>query len=157
MKLDQVVTIAASPDVVWDLLMDIPRVAACVPGAGAVEAVGPDRWQGIVQVKVGPIALALAGRLVVTQRDAETRIAAMRVDGADPRIGGAVTANMTMTLVAEAEDPPVTRLQITTDAQIMGRLGDLGQPIIKRKADDLMRDFARNVAAALATPPGSTG
>ena len=157
MKLDQVVTVAAAPDVVWELLMDIPRVAACVPGAGSVDAIGPDRWQGVVNVRVGPISLALAGRLEVTQRDAEARIAAMRVEGADPRIGGAVTADMTMTLVAESTEPPVTRLQIATDAQIMGRLGDLGQPIIKRKADDLMRDFARNVAAALASTPSPTG
>jgi carbon monoxide dehydrogenase subunit G len=157
MKLEHVVTVSASPDAVWDLLMDVPRVAACVPGAGAVENIGPDRWAGTVQVRVGPIALALAGRLEVTERDAESRVAAMRVDGADPRIGGAVTASMTMSLVAESEEPPVTRLQIATDAKIMGRLGDLGQPIIKRKADDLMRDFAQNVAAALATSPGSTG
>jgi uncharacterized protein len=148
-RLVQTAEIDRPADVVWDFVTDIPRVATCVPGAADVVPAGRERWRGTLRVRIGPIGLALAGELVVVSQDAETRSAELRVEAADPTVNGAVDARMTMQLEPIDGAAPSTKLTMTTDARVLGRLGEFGQPIIRRKADDLMRRFADNLAAAM--------
>jgi uncharacterized protein len=149
MKLHQSVEIPAPPERVWAFVMDIPRVASCVPGAESVEPLDDDRYRGRLRVRVGPVSLSLDGTVDVTARDAVAQTAEMRIAAADPRVGGAVQATLTMTLAAIEGPAPATRLTIDTDARIMGRIGDFGQPIIKRKADQVVREFGENIARSL--------
>lgn len=151
MKLVQTAEIPQPPDLVWAFLMDIPRVARCVPGAGEVEAIDPDRWRGSLRVRVGPVGLNLQGTVVIVEQDPVARTAEMRVEAADGHIGGALSARLTMRLDPLDRPTPATGLTITTDAQIMGRIGDFGQPIMKRKADQIVREFAENIARTLST------
>ena len=144
MRFEHSAAIAASRARVWDLLMDVPRSARLVPGVESVEAAGPDRYRGTLRVQVGPVRLALEGDVAITARDAEAGTATMRVDAADARAGGAVRATLGLAL---SERDGATELRITTDAQVLGRIGEFGQPIIKRKADQLMSEFAANVQA----------
>src|SRR5262249_36103215 len=137
-RLHHEIDLPAGPDAAWALLMDVPRVATCVPGAGPVEATGPDRYAGVLNVRVGPVALALRGEVEVTGRDAAERHASMRVDAADRRIGGMVQATMDMRLSGDGAAEGVTHLAIDTDARILGRLGDFGQPVIRKKADQIV-------------------
>jgi len=123
--------------------MDVPRVARCVPGVESVEALGDDKFRGTLKVSVGPIKLALMGDIAITESDANGGRAAMRADAADKRVGGAVKATMEM-LVKEAT-PETSDLTITTDAQVMGKIGEFGQPIIRKKADQIMQEFAKNL------------
>jgi carbon monoxide dehydrogenase subunit G len=155
MKLQHEVAIPQPAETVWAFVMDVPRVAACLPGAGRVSVVGPDRYAGRLTVKVGPISLSLDGTVVVTASDPTERRATMQVDAADRRIGGAVRATMVMHLVPSA-DGAACRLAIDTDARIMGRIGDFGQSVIKRKADQVVDAFAANIAAALSERPDAT-
>jgi carbon monoxide dehydrogenase subunit G len=149
MKLHQVVEIPAQPARVWAFVMDIPRVASCVPGAEGVEPLDDDHYRGRLRVRVGPVSLTLDGTVDVTARDARAQTAEMRIAAADPRVGGAVQATMTMTMTGIDGPSPATRLTIDTDARVMGRIGDFGQPIIKRKADQVVREFGENIARAL--------
>ena len=150
MRLVQTAEIARAPDDVWSFVIDIPRVAACVPGAAEVTAAGPDRWHGTLRVRVGPISLTLAGDVTVLSRDPETRSAELHVEAADRSVNGGVDARMTMQLQPTDRGAAATILTITTDARVMGRLGEFGQPIIRRKADEIVRRFADNLGAALA-------
>jgi uncharacterized protein len=149
MHFEQTASIPASKDRVWSLLMDVPRVAACVPGVEAVEPVADDRYAGLLKVRVGPISLNLKGEITITQRDEAAGTAEMVADAQDKRVGGAVKSTLRLTLQGSGD---ASTLRIETDAQVLGRIGDFGQPVIKRKADQIMQEFAANLAKAVTTP-----
>lgn len=149
MRFEHSVTVPAPRERLWELLMDVPRVAKCVPGVEAVEALGDDKYRGTLRVSVGPIKLSLQGDIAITEADPAAGRASMRADAADRRAGGAVKAIMNMS-IAEAADGSGTDLKVETDAQVMGRIGEFGQPIIRRKADQIMQEFAQNLRKEIA-------
>lgn len=149
MVIDQQVTVQAPIERVWEFVMDIPAVSRCVPGVEEFEAVDVDTFQGAVKVKVGPIAVRLQGRIVVSERNRETYTARLDVSAAEKRIASTVNAKTTLTLVPQGEQ--ATELRIHTDAAVLGKLGEFGQAVMKRKADQLVEEFARNMARAIAS------
>lgn len=147
MTFTQACVIPAERERLWELLMDVPRVARCVPGVESVEAVEGSAYRGSLKVQVGPIRLALQGTMTIEEQDREAWRARMRAEANDRRLGGGIRARMTLAL-APAEGG--TRLQIETDLAILGKIGEFGQPIIRKKADAILEEFARNLRAALA-------
>ena len=143
MKLTHTATVAAPRGTVWAQVMDVPAAARCVPGVASVRPAGKDRYEGTVAVQVGPVRLVLDGDLAFTSRDEQAMTASVRADAKDSRVGGAIRATMDLAL---AERSGETELRITTDLTVMGRLGEFGQAVIKRKADQLMQDFAECLA-----------
>jgi carbon monoxide dehydrogenase subunit G len=143
-KFEHSVSVQASKAKLFELLMDVPRVAKCVPGVEGVEALGDDKFRGTLKVSVGPIKLALQGDIAITESDEDAGKAAMRADAADKRVGGAVKATMDMQVDEASAD--TSNLTIVTDAQVMGRIGEFGQPIIRKKADQIMQEFAKNLS-----------
>ena len=150
MNLSHKITVAAPRAKVWEFLMDIPSVAKCGPGVQSVEPLGDDKYRGTINVAFGPVRLALAGDVSITEKDEAAKIASMRAEAADKRAGGAVKAVMKMSLVETAGNAQSTELTMDTDAQIMGRIGEFGQPIIRKKAEQTMNEFAKNLEKAIA-------
>jgi carbon monoxide dehydrogenase subunit G len=150
MIVDQQVTIAAPVDRVWAFMMDIPSVSRCVPGVESFQAIDDDTYEGALKLKVGPISVRLQGRVVIAERDRENLRSQMNVSAAEKRIASSVNARATMTLVEIGANE--TQLNIHTEASILGKLGEFGQAVMRRKADQVMGEFARNVQAELATP-----
>jgi len=148
--IEQRVTIAAPTERVWDFMMDVPAVSQCLPGVESVSQVDQDTYAGALQVRVGPIAVRLEGRVVVAEQDAESRRARMELKAADKRVNGAVNAKMLMQL--HAREDGQTDLAIHTDAVVMGKLGEFGQAVIRKKADQMVTEFARNLSAQVALP-----
>ncbi|MBV8151537.1 MAG: SRPBCC family protein [Candidatus Eremiobacteraeota bacterium] len=133
---------------VWTFLMDVPRVAQCVPGLEQLEDLGDERYRATIKVKVGPIALALRSNLTIVERDAAAGRSVLALDADDKRAGGAVTARIEMTLSEKSS--ATTELTIVTDAQVLGKIGNFGQPIIRKKADQTVNEVGENLRAALA-------
>jgi carbon monoxide dehydrogenase subunit G len=131
----------------WDFLMEIPKVGRCVPGVETVEAVDGSAYKGSLRVQVGPIRLSLQGTITVEEQDRSAWRARMRAEANDRRVGGGIRARLSLTL-APAESG--TRLMIDTDLAVLGKIGEFGQPIIRKKADTLLAEFAQNLRAALA-------
>jgi carbon monoxide dehydrogenase subunit G len=144
MILDQKVTVPAPPERVWDFVMDVLAVAECVPGVESVERITDDEYVGALKVRVGPIAVRLEGKVTVLERNAEELRAQGTVEAVDRRIKGAVNAKATMQL--EPLGVGATELSIHTDAAILGKLGEFGQAIVRRKADQIMKEFAANMS-----------
>jgi carbon monoxide dehydrogenase subunit G len=149
MIVDQQVTIAAPVDRVWEFMMDIPAVSRCVPGVQSFQAIDDDTYEGALKLKVGPIGVTLQGRVVVVERDRENLRSQMNVSAAEKRIASTVNAKATMTLVPKGDAE--TELSIHTEASILGKLGEFGQAVMRRKADQVMAEFARNMQHELAT------
>jgi carbon monoxide dehydrogenase subunit G len=150
MKFDQTIDLSgASPERVWAFVMDIPSMAKCIPGCDGVEDLGNNHYKAVVKIKVGPIGLSLASDISIVEKDEANRTASLLVEAADKRVGGAVKATMSMKLTPEGDG---TKLEVSTDANVMGRIGDFGQPIIRKKADQTLQEVAANLRKALATP-----
>ena len=130
----------------WDFLMEVPKVGYCVPGVEGIEAVDGSAYKGKLRVQVGPIRLSLEGTITVEERDLSLWRARMRAEANDRRLGGGIRARLSLTL-APAESG--TRVHIETDLAVLGKIGEFGQPVIKKKADTLLAEFARNLRSAL--------
>jgi len=130
----------------WDFLMEVPKVASCVPGLETVEAVNASAYKGSLRLQVGPIRLSLQGTMTIEEQDRSSWRARIRAEANDRRVGGGIRARMSLTLVPGEGG---TRLQIVTDLAILGRIGEFGQPVIKKKADALLEEFARSLRSTL--------
>jgi carbon monoxide dehydrogenase subunit G len=145
-KLEHTVSIDAPRARVWAVLMDLPVAAGCVPGTRDLAADG-EGVRGTLEVRVGPVKLALSGTVAVESRDEAAGTARLRADAEDRRLGGAVRAHVDVALTGDVP----TLLRVSSDVTILGRIGELGQPLIARQADKVLAGFAdclrRTVAA----------
>lgn len=147
MNFDKTVLIPTTTDAAWDFLMDVPAVGGCIPGVEELVALDDDHFTGVMRVKVGSIRVRFEGTITVVERDREALRARLEAQGNDKRVGGAVRAQVAMTLAQSTADEVEMRVQ--TEAAVMGRLGELGQAVMLRKADQVMVQFAGNMAARL--------
>jgi carbon monoxide dehydrogenase subunit G len=136
-------TVKATPERLWELVSDIPTVGGCIPGAEAVTEQADGSYAGTVKVRVGPVSLGLGGKLTVEERDETARRLVLAGEGADKRVPGNVRVRISMQVNPSGEG---AELVVDSEAHIMGKLGEFGQGIIKRKADGLMKDFGQNLA-----------
>ena len=138
----------------WDFLMEVPKVARCVPGVetvapvarGPADPAGDDAYTGTLKVQVGPIRLGLQGTMTIEERDRTAWRARMRAEATDRRVAGGIRARLSLALTPTDGG---TRLQIETDLTVLGKIGEFGQPVIKKKADGLLTEFAANLRTAL--------
>ena len=148
MRLENRCVVPASPDETWNYLMDVATAARCVPGVVDVAADGDGRYRGTLKARVGPMSISLSGTVKVEEQEHAVRGAArFLVEASDRRIGGGVKTEMLVRL--KQVSPTETELTIETDTTFMGRLGELGQPVIRRKAQSTIEEFARNLAREL--------
>jgi carbon monoxide dehydrogenase subunit G len=144
-KLEHRVTVDAPRAAVWAVLMDLPVAARCVPGTRDIAPAG-EGVRGTLDVRVGPVKLALAGTVAVESRDEAAGTARLRADAEDRRLGGAVRAFVDL---AVSGDKP-TELRVTSDVAVLGRIGELGQHLIGRQADKVLAGFAECLRATVA-------
>jgi carbon monoxide dehydrogenase subunit G len=146
-RLENRCVVPASPDETWNYLMDVATAARCVPGVVDVAADGDGRYRGTLKARVGPMSISLSGTVKVEEQSMGEGRARFLVEASDRRIGGGVKTEMLVQVnrMSSAE----TELFIETDTTFMGRLGELGQPVIRRKAQSTIEEFARNLARQL--------
>ena len=147
MKLQNSCLIPAGLTESWEFLMDVVSSAKCVPGVADVAPEDDGRYRGALRAKVGPMSVTLSGTVTVREREPDSGRARFLVEASDRRIGGGVKTDMRMQLTAKSASE--TELTIETDTTFMGRLGELGQPVIRRKAQSTIEEFARNLSREL--------
>ena len=133
----------------------IPNVARCLPGVEEVHTLEGGQYSGILAAKIGIVKMRLSGKISIEQMDQEHHTAIMAVQAADERISGLIQGKLTMKLEETAAQE--TRLTVETDLNLFGKVGEFGQSIVKKKADQMMGEFAKNVAARVAdaSPSGT--
>ena len=148
MKFNQRAVIPMAREPLWDFLMDVPKVARSLPGVETVSQIDDTTYQGTLKVRVGPISLNLQGKIIVEQRDRGSWRAALRAEASDRMAAGAVKGKTTMEL--KEVGPQETELLVETDVNILGKIGEFGQPIIRKKADHMLQEFVENIKKQLA-------
>lgn len=144
MRFEHSVKVPAGKQKVRDFLDDFEKAAKCVPGLQTVTEVEPGVFDGTVRVKIGPLGINVAGRARLEKNEEAWKV---QGEGRDRRIGAGVTANVEARL--NEIDANTTDMVLVADVQFSGRLAELGQPLIKRKADSFVQEFAQNLSKAL--------
>lgn len=149
MKLEQTFTVDAPPETVWDALIDVERVAPCLPGAAVTGREEDGSYTGEFKVKLGPTTAAYTGVLKMTEVDAQARVATMDARGTDKRGQGGATASIVSSIHPGGADGE-TRVDVITDFAITGRLARFGRGgMVQDVANRLLREFAANLQAQL--------
>jgi carbon monoxide dehydrogenase subunit G len=146
MRLEQSFEVRADPDRTYAFLIDVHRVAACVPGISSVEERDANRFDGILKVKVGPIGVTYRGTATITSADAAARRATVTAEGTEGVGAGRVHADATMVVVPTDAGSRVT---MTTDLQIAGRLAQFGRGIIDGVARRIVEQMAGCIRQSL--------
>ncbi len=149
MRIENEFTVRAPIDHVWDYLLDVERVAPCMPGAQLTEVVDERTWKGKTNVKVGPVSMSFAGTVVLTDRDDQAHRVALKADGREQKGKGAASAAVVSYL--EPVDGG-TRVRIETDLTITGAVAQYGRGMIGDISQRLTNEFAKcleaNIGAA---------
>jgi len=147
MKFSQRAVIPAAREPLWNFLMDVPKVAQSLPGVESVNRIDDTTYQGTLKVRVGPIALNLQGKIFLEEQDKVRWRAALRAEANDRMAAGAVKGKTIMEL--KELGPKETELVVETDVNILGKIGEFGQPIIRKKADQMLQQFIDNIKRQL--------
>ena len=146
MRLENTFTVPVPVDQAWNVLLDIERVAPCMPGA-TLTSVDGDGFAGTVKVKLGPVSMTFKGNGRFVSKDAASHTVVMSASGADSRGGGTAKATVTATLLAVAEG---TQVGVRTDLDITGKAAQFGRGLIGDVSQRLIGQFADCLAGKLA-------
>jgi uncharacterized protein len=153
MKLEQSFEVAAPVDRVWEALIDVEKVAPCLPGAAVTGRNEDGSYDGTFTVKIGPTSASYAGKLMMEQVDEDTHTAKMQANGTDKRGQGSAKALIVSTVSSAAENR--TRVEVVTDYHITGRLARFGRGgMIEDISERLLRQFAQQLQGMLEGPGG---
>ena len=144
MVIDDSFEIDAPLERIWPVLLDIPRVAACIPGATITEKIDDRTYRAQVGVKAGPVSVKYRATVVVDSIDEATHTIAMHVHGEESKGRGGVRASVSSR--AEARDGK-THVDLHTDAQISGIIASVGGRLIEGVAKKTVAEFAKNLQA----------
>lgn len=135
-----------APDAVWAFFADLPRVAACLPGAELVDYAGGDKVKGRVTAKIGPISAAFAGDADIARDDAR-RAGTIKGKGRDSKSGSSATGEVEYTVRAEGAG---TRVDVAISFALSGPLAQFGRSgLVRDFVARMIAVFAANVQAAL--------
>ena len=152
MQLEHTFTVPAGIEQAWQVLLDIERVAPCMPGA-ALDSVDGDDFTGTVKVRLGPIGLTYKGKASFVEKNEADRRAVIDAHGRDARGNGTANAKVTATLAAEGESS--TRVTVLTDLNITGKPAQFGRGVMVDVGNKLIGQFADCLAGQLAGPAGA--
>jgi carbon monoxide dehydrogenase subunit G len=146
-ELDNSFTVPVPPERAWDVLLDVERIAPCMPGASVTKVEG-DEIEGQVKVKLGPLSLSYKGTAKFTDKDAENRTIAIEASGKETR--GAGTASATVQAALKPGDAAgSTLVSIHTLLNVTGRPAQFGRSLLPEVSGKLIGQFATNLEALI--------
>jgi uncharacterized protein len=150
-ELDNSFTVPVPPEKAWDVLLDVERIAPCMPGA-SVTSISDDgnEVEGQVKVKLGPLSLAYKGTAKFTEKDQANRTIAIEATGKETRGAGTASANVQATL-KPAEAAGSTLVAIHTSLNVTGRPAQFGRSLLPEVSGKLIAQFASNLEALIAS------
>jgi carbon monoxide dehydrogenase subunit G len=150
-RLEQSFEVDAPVEQVWTALLDLEKVAPCLPGASITGHDEDGTYRGTFQVKLGPTTANYRGTIRIESADAATHSATLAAKGSDKRGQGGASATIVNTL---HESGAGTRVDAVTDFTITGRLASFGRGgMIRDISNRLLRDFAACLQQRLAAEP----
>ena len=153
MELDNSFTVPVPPDQAWDVLLDVQRIAPCMPGA-TVDEVEGDVVNGRIKVKVGPVSLTYRGTAKFIERDPDARLVVMEASGKETRGAGTAAATVRASLAPDASGDG-TQVTMHTTMNVTGRPAQFGRGVMVEVGGKLVDQFAANLAQLIAGDSGA--
>ena len=144
MELTNTFTIARNPTEVFSALLDIERVATCMPGSTLTGHPEANVYQGDMKIKLGPLTVAYAGVIEVVSTDEENRRLELHAKGRERKGAGSADA-LIVAVLEEAEGGRATEVRIETDLNLQGKVAQFGRGVIADVAGNLVGVFADNL------------
>ena len=151
MELEHSFSVPVPAERAWDVLLDVERVAPCMPGA-TLDSVEGDNIAGRIKVKVGPITMTYAGTAKFTERDRDAGVVTLEASGKETRGAGTASASVRSQLTAEGDHTLVT---VRTTLNVTGKPAQFGRGVMAEVGGRLIGIFADNLAAMLAAEPAA--
>ena len=152
MELDNSFTVPVPPNQAWDVLLDVERIAPCMPGA-TVDEVDGDVVHGRIKVKVGPVSLTYRGTAQFTERDADARVVVVDASGKETRGAGTASASVRASLAPDGSGTVVT---MHTTMNVTGRPAQFGRGVMVEVGGKLVEQFAANLAQLITGNGGAS-
>jgi uncharacterized protein len=140
MLIENAFTVSTPVDELWAFLLDVERIAPCMPGAELTETIDERNFKGKVNVKFGPVALAFAGTVEMTERDDARHRAVLHAKGMEQKGKGA--ANATVTSWLEPAGDGETTVKMTADITLTGAAAQLSRGLLPEISKKLTQQFA---------------
>jgi uncharacterized protein len=150
MRLENSFEVPAPPEAAWDLLMDVPRVIPCMPGAKLDETVDDSNWKATMQVKLGPISLSFATDVKRDEADEAAWRSKLSARARETRGRGAAQATIESSLAATDGG---TKVDLVTDLSLTGAVAQYGRGIVQDVSSQLVTSFAECLQAQLTAAP----
>jgi len=154
-KIENEFTVPAPIDHLWAYLLDVERIAPCMPGAELTETVDERTWKGKVNMKLGPVSLGFAGTVAMEERDDEHHRVVLHAKGMEQKGKGAANAVVTSWLEAGDDE---TLVKMSADIQLTGAVAQLSRGLLPEVSRKLTAQFAEclheSMVAAEAAAPG---
>lgn len=151
MEFDNSFEVPVPVDEAWAILMDIERIAPCVPGAELTEVVDENTYKGKISVKLGPVALTFNGQTQFEEKDGDGHRAKLKAQGTDAKGRGGAHANVSFHMEPSDEGAKVL---IHTDLQLSGAVAQYGRGVgmVKDLAQQIIGQFADNLKKNVIAP-----
>jgi uncharacterized protein len=139
MKINNEFTVSASIQQAWDTMLNLERIAPCLPGAAIQDEKDEGEYDGTMKVKIGPITANYKGTVKFEEVDEENHRAVLQATGRDARGQGTASATIVSTLQEEADG---TKVSVETDMKLTGRAAQFGRGIAQDVATKMLDQFA---------------
>jgi uncharacterized protein len=137
-KINNEFTVGVPVQQAWDVMLDLERIAPCLPGA-AIQGSEGDEYQGTMKVKIGPITANYKGTAKFEETNEENHRVVLNATGRDARGQGTASATIVSTLHEEGDN---TRVTVVTDMKLTGRAAQFGRGIAQDVATKMLDQFA---------------
>jgi len=145
MKFQGNIPIARPVETVWQFRCDIEKIAGCIPGCEGVKAIKErEKYELKVKDSVGPITVHL-DLLADVKKVEPLKSIEIAMEGKDFKAGG-VRQTMALALTPKGNE---TEIGFETDVNVFGRLGTLGYPFVKKKAESVIKEFGEKIKGAI--------
>jgi len=153
MEMDHSFTVPVPPERAWDVLLDVEKIAPCMPGA-TVEEFDGEVVTGRIKVKVGPVSLTYRGTAKFIERDPDAQVVVVEASGKETRGAGTASATVRASLEPEASGE-ATRVTMHTTMNVTGRPAQFGRGVMVEVGGKLVEKFAENLAQLISGDGGA--
>ena len=154
MQIENEFTVAAPAEALWAYLLDVEKIAPCMPGAELTETIDDRNWKGTVHAKFGPVSMSFAGTVSMEERDDGAHRVVLKAKGMEQRGKGAANASVTSWLEPTA-DPGSTTVKMQADITLSGAAAQMSRGLLPEISKKLTQQFADCLQAGMAAEPAA--
>jgi uncharacterized protein len=156
MLIENEFTVAAPLDFTWNYMLDVEKIAPCMPGAELTEVIDDRNWKGKLNMKFGPVSMSFAGTVAMESRDDSAHRVVLHAKGMEQRGKGAANATVT-SWMEQAADPGQTLVKMQADMTLTGAAAQMSRGLIPEISKRLTQQFADCLQSSMGAARADVG